>query len=215
VDLIDLIVASRERIGDRVEPYFVSDQEWTRYANQAQIEAAERSLCLLYEYVIPVASNQASYPLDPSIIIPVRARLTNSDRPLVKTTQRNIDRSHANWEAQTGYPRWFFEEEHQVRLYPTPEEDDVLIVSAYAYPLTELGYPDNIHPEIEKKDHYFLTHWMCWEALSKYHGELYDEALCQRELALFERRFGSARSSSQIRHWRELPPNMRVVSRAF
>lgn len=215
MDLSQLITICRDRIDDKVEPYLVSDDDWTRYAIQAQTEAAERSLSLLADYEIAIAAGQADYLLDPLIIIPVRAKLTNGKTPLVKTTQRDIDRLQTEWATQTGHPRWFYEIEHTIRLYPVPEEDDVLTLRAYSYPSSTLSYPDSLDLEIEEKDHYFLTHWMCWEALSKSDNELYDSEMAQRELALFEKRFGPSRSAHQIRAWRELPPNMRVVPRMF
>lgn len=215
MDLSQLITISRDRIDDKIEPYLVSDGDWTRYAIQAQMEAAERSLSLLYDYEIAITADQAEYATDPSVIVPVRAKLANGSTPLVKTTRRDIDRLQADWEPQTGQPRWFFEFEHSIRLYPIPEEDDVLTLRAYSYPQSTLSYPDSLDLEIEEKDHYFLTHWMCWEALSKSDNELYDSEMATRELALFEKRFGPARTAHQIRAWRELPPNMRVVPRMF
>jgi len=215
MDLSQLIVHARARISDRAEPYLVSDEDWTRYAIQAQMEAAERSLCLLYDYTISVTAGRAEYTLDPLVIIPVRAKLSSAKAPLVKTTRRDIDRLRTEWELQTGLPQYFYEIENTLRLYPIPQGDDTLTVQAYSYPQSSLSYPDSLDLEIQEKDHYHLVHWMCWEALSRSDNEVFDPKLAQQELALFEKRFGPARSAHQIRAWRELPPNMRVVSRSF
>lgn len=215
MDLSQLIEVCRDRINDKVTPYLVSDDDWTRYAIQAQIEAAERSLCLLYDFDITVTASQAEYSLDALIILPVRARLAGGSVTLTKTTQRDIDRLRTSWEAQAGTPLYYYQIEHAVRLYPIPDSDDTLTLRAYAYPQSTLSLPDSLDLEIQEKDHYFLTHWMCGEALAKSDSDLLDGKAAEREFELFEKRFGPARTAHQMRAWRELPPNMRVVPRRF
>lgn len=213
MDLSQLIDVCRDRIDDAVEPYLISDSEWTRYAIQAQQEAAERALSLLYDYTMAVVPGQAVYGLDPLIITPIRLKLEAQPAPLRQTTQRSLDRRGWHWEQETGTPSFYYQIEHKVYLFPIPEEEDVLQLRAYSYPMSNLSLPDDLLLEIPEKDHYALTYWMCWEALTKIDTELYDAQRGEKELMLFTQHFGPGRSALEIRHARELPPNMRAVQR--
>lgn len=208
--LNELIAICRERVDDTVEPYFISDELWTIYAAHAQKQAAERALLLRREFDIPILAGQAVYALPETWLATFRARLLSQPSPLIKTTQRELDRYLHNWEDSLRTPRYFFEYEHELRLYPTPIADDVLLLFAYALPESTA---DDFELELEPKDHRYLTHWMCYEVLSSWEADVYNPEAAERELALFNLRFGDERNANQLRHWRELPPNMTVVPR--
>lgn len=214
MDLIQLIKHCRVRVNDDVEPYHISDEDWTRYAIHAQYEAAERSLCLFYPYTIPIIAGQSNYYLDPLIITPVRLHLIGVSSPLVQISKRALDRQALGFSSNLD-PLFYYQYEHYIVLYPTPRKNDVLEVFAYSYPQSNLSTPDDISLEIEEKDHYFLTHWMCWEALSHFESKTNIKEQAMQEYELFERRFGKPRSTSEIRTWREYPPNMRAVPRSL
>ena len=213
MDLVQLIEVCRDRIDDGIEPYLIPDSEWTRYAIHAQYEAAERALLLQADFAVDVVAGQAAYELDPLIITPIRASLDDTKSPLVQVTTRALDRAWGAWEFVEGRPTHYTQIEHSIRLYPIPVEDGVLTLRAYHYPMSNLGMPDYLDLEIQEKDHFFLTHWMCYEAMSKVDTELHSPKLAEKEYALFERRFGRARDANELRNWRELPPNMMSVQR--
>jgi hypothetical protein len=219
MNLAALIAHTRQRIDDVVEPYWVSDEVLVAAANTAQREACERAL-LLYDNAtqalcaVPITAGQAKYTLHPSVITVLHARVVGQDHPLIKAMQDDLDHHVANWFEKSGTPRWYFQREQFLRLYPAPDTSGVLHLELYRYPLTDLLVAAD-EPELQEKDHVYLTHWMAYEAYSRADADQANPDAAKLELALFDRHFGSPRTAGEIRAWRELPRDTSVRIRPF
>jgi hypothetical protein len=131
---------------------FWSNFELIQYIDQGQKEFAERTL-VFKDSLSFRPSIEADDPwvyFDPRILRIERAELSSSNKILpVYTiedfqTKNYIDdygiQRHASWEEQAGTPRCLIRdlELDKLRLYPTPEEDDTLILSVRRYPMEDI-----------------------------------------------------------------------------
>ena len=228
MNLKELIVVCRDRIDDRIEPYIVSDDQLTIYANRAQREACERSYCLYDKFTYPIVAETTELLLDPVVLAVVTARFEG------ELLQQVPAHGFENFKelSEPAFPRFFIQTNKTFYFYPPPKDDGVLDIYVYRYPnYPMLEYTDE--PEIPENQHLYLSHWMAWEAgrllwlkasASSSDPRLVqtelafsgrDAQLAERELALFERRFGRARSSLELQSWIELPRDTHVKYRDF
>lgn len=213
----ELIAAARLRLDDCSESRMVSDAAWTDYFNEAEAQAATRSL-LLFDEDTPAVCRLAlrpgvsHYALDPRLLVLTRAHLPDIRRTLFQFTHGETPIIEAS--TSTGDPVLFRQQEHFIKVYPTPERAITLHLAGYRLPLNALESTDD-EPEIAGKDHLPLVHWACHKAFMSLDIEVFNEQGAMRELALFEQRFGRARSSNDIRIWREYPGILRARPQMF
>lgn len=214
----ELIDRARVRLDDAAEPYLASDASLILYADTAQRQACERAL-LLYDSSasfcsISVTAGRAKYPLDPRIMAIVAARLDGEVRSLEKFNLPDMYLSDYVANAGSGTPRFYVEDGSTITLVPTPDAAFTLKLTVYRYPL----YPvESLQDEFEVDEafHYPLVHWVCYEALSVQDAELFDPQAAERELALFERSFGRARTARELKTWKELSRGTAVRMRSL
>ena len=215
----ELIALVRERVDDKVEPYLVSDAQMIQFANTAQREACERGAVLFDSSTTGVCSysvdaGAGTVILDPSILTILRAQYDGTD--LVRIPAHGYAQLRARLRSAST-PWGYLDIGGVLHFYPPPQDAGTLTLEVYRYPLADLESTDD-EPEIPARDHVYLAHWMTWEAASLWDeaGDgVYDPELAKRELALFERRFGPARSATELRSWRELPRDTQTKPRYF
>jgi hypothetical protein len=97
----ELIALVRDLVDDSNDvPYIVSDAVMAGYVDEAEREAAERSLYLTLDstYNINVLPGIATYQLSPAIIQLTRAKLLGELHPLMQTSQQELDFNINGWE---------------------------------------------------------------------------------------------------------------------
>lgn len=197
--LAEIIAAFRGEIRDTKKPYLVSDIDATRYANQAESEAARRSRLLVDSSsdvcAADVTAGDSVVSIDPRIISIRRARLQSSSKPLVKRQVRQMDDEFAGWDASSSQSVPFIivtdYGTDQLYLYPTPKADTTLLLTVTREPMNEM-VGDSDSPEIARRYHDGLISWMKHRAYRSEDSDLYDAAAADRALADFAAEFGPA-----------------------
>jgi hypothetical protein len=192
--LADLISAFRARADDTAEPFLWSDDEVTQILNEAEVEAATRAR-LIQDSTTPavtqiaVTTTAVDYPLHESILSVERAKLASQPRPLVRITTEELDDAYPNWEAMTGQPKFYVEDNGRIRLVPASLMDDTLSLTVFRLPLESMAAETDA-PEIHAKYHYRLLDWALRCAYLKNDAETLDKAKAADYQALFEQSFG-------------------------
>lgn len=204
--LAEIITRTRRITDDLVEPYAVSDADYTRLANRAERESCERGGLLFSALSVTLAAGVSNYQLDYEVLAVAHAALPG--RALNKLTPTDLDwlQTHS---PSTGAPSCYAQREQFIEIYPAPSTSAVLTLKVYRYPLVALESLDD-EPEISPYHHEYLAHWMAFEALTADDPDYRDDAKANAQLALFTQRFGRPRSATEIRSWRELPRNTRT-----
>lgn len=210
----ELIRRVRIRLSDTAEPYLVSDEDLLAFLDEGQREACERGLVLFDTdtpavCLIDVVAGTASYALDPSILAITRANIGDIALPLTPVYKLDTVQQLSDTLRATGTPRFFFELNNTINLIPTPDADDTLRLKCYRYPLTPITDTGSTL-EVAPKHHQALIHYVCHQAYSLMDGELFDKDAAEKELALFESRFGRSRTANELRSWREFDRPSRV-----
>lgn len=192
--LADLISAFRARADDTAEPFLWSDDEVTLILNEAEVEAATRAK-LIQDATTPavtqitVTVNGVDYPLHASILAIERAKLASQPKPLEPITVEELDARYPNWEAMTGQPKFYVEDNGRIRLVPQSPMADTLSLTVFRLPLTEMKEATDA-PEIHPKYHYRMLDWALRCAYLKNDSETLDKTKAADYQALFEQSFG-------------------------
>ncbi|ULQ47399.1 hypothetical protein JN531_003740 [Flagellatimonas centrodinii] len=196
MDLKALIAEFRVRADDKAAPYLWDDQTVTAYLNEAEAEAADRAR-LLRDSTSPfttinVVAGSAVYPLDKLIL--GLDRVTLDGCRLTRTTVDEMDRGQGSWEARTGRPKYFIEDEdgRSVRLWPTPTAAGVLQLTVYRLPKCplELDQQQQNEPEIHRRHHSRMIDWAVYLAFSRRNADEEDRRRAADADALFTVSFG-------------------------
>ena len=204
--LAEIIARARRTTDDLVEPYAVSDADFTVFANRAEREACERAGLLFEVTAIPILAGTSTYQIDYEILGIAHAALPG--RTLGKLIPTDLDwlQTHS---PSSSTPSCYAQREQFIELYPTPDAASVLTLKLYRYPAAALESLDD-EPEIPPYHHEYLAHWMAFEAWTSDDPDTRDSDKASEQLALFTQRFGRPRSATEIRSWRELPRGTRA-----
>lgn len=211
--LDELIEAFRREVDDTVNnPFLWDDDEIIFYANEAEQEACRRANLLIDSSnveicLINIVAGEPNYDLDERVITVRRARLSSRSKPLKLISYKDLDESVAGWESNTGTPLYFFTDfdTNKLRLYPAPTADDTLILTVTRLPLFDLESGTDT-PEINKRFHRSLLHWIKYRAYSKPDTETLDQEKSILFLQMFEAEFGPKSSAiNEIFNSRNLP----------
>lgn len=208
MDTAALIVAYRTRTDDLVEPYLWSDTEVVQYLNAAENEAADRAL-LIEDKTTPdvveitIEAGVSSYDLHPSILRIDRAKLDGETTPLRRTTFEALDKS-AGWEADTGTPLRFVDDEQTLVVHPKPTAAGTLRLWVRRLPIAPLTTADKKRsPEIHARHHDRMLDWALRCGYLKHDSDAYNEQLADKLEASFTRSFGVRRDANVQRKQRE------------
>lgn len=206
--LADLISNARARSVDTAVPYFVSDAQWTAFANDAEREACRRAR-LIVDSTTPeicqlaLTAGTQTYALDPRIIFIRRVRVLTVPRPLTRASYKGLDQRGADWEDETGEPCAFVPDIGTAvfRPYPTPSADYTAKLTVVRTPLVDM-VDDIDTPEINPRFHDSLIYWMLFRFYSIDDSELNDPKKAAENEALFEQEFGK-KSTAIDEEWVE------------
>lgn len=215
MQLSELIARYRVLANDKVEPYFVSDDEVTALLNDAVAEAAIRAR-LIFDATEPdvcqieVLKGQALYSLHPALYELVSAAFVPSGGgriPLSLTSVEGLDsRMPKDWREREGKPCHLAQHDKHFRLAPIPDADGAIHLEGYRVPVAEMEDPDDA-PEIGDIHHQHLIQWVLHKVFSIPDAEIFDPARSEQALQEFERYFGLRPDSDLRRITREDVPH--------
>ena len=199
--LAELIAAYRAESFDDADPPFVSDELATLYANEAQVEAARRSVPLRDSSLsVSVSAGEPVVKLDKKVLRVIRARLQSQARALEFLTIYELDRGTSAWETMTGIPRVLVTDYQHgaVRMWPKPLRDETLLLTVDRLP--KKMESDEDEPEIREEHHRSLVNWILYRAYSRVDADMFDPNKAAIALKQFESEFG-ARVSARNEEW--------------
>ena len=144
IGLQRLINDFRVRADDAATPPLWSDATLALYANEAQIEAAQRARLIddrsSVITQVAVTAGTAVYGLDSRIILLRRVKLASQTAPLPKIDERDLDAIDGNWENGADAPPavWLPWGSNQARLYPGPDANDTMSLWVVREPLRRM-----------------------------------------------------------------------------
>lgn len=192
----ELLALVRVLADDETEPYLLKNDKALLFIKEAEREAAERALYLKLEasHNLAVKANKASYELCPSIIFIDRAKLDGIAAPLVQTTRGYLDHHAEAWEDRVGTPMYFFIEQQQLVLCPTPDKPFTLQLQGCRRPVEDMETPEQYHEK--------LAHWVLYRFYSLRDADIYSPEKAADHLKEFDLVFGKKRKASFDEAWR-------------
>lgn len=195
MNLGDLIEAYRDEAHDHATPPFCSDEQLTRYANEAQVEAARRAF-LLADSTSPLcsvsyAADDATISLDSRIIEIRGARIGTEPLALVSGDEMACFLPAWRTDALRGQPSRLIYgvDTGKLHLYPRPATSGTVSLAVYRLPLAAL-VNETDKPELRAEWHQGLVYWMLYRAYSRRDADRFDPTLAADSLARFEEEFG-------------------------
>lgn len=212
--LEDLINQYRIMANDKVEPYFISDEELTLFLNEAEVEACLRGRLLLKDLAnIDLESDTPVYALEENVleIVSVSIQDDYSTRNLQVCSVEEMDKVQLpNWRDAKGAPRFAVFTDKWLRLAPMPQDDNAkLRITAYCLPAEPMDYAekDTVEPEIHQPHHRFLVYWALFRAFSIPDAEFMDQQRADTALTMFTRHFGLPADKDLKRDTRDNTPH--------
>ena len=182
-----LIALIRRYSGDDVEPYVVPDAVLAGFINEAETEAAERALYLRLDntYDIAVTNGVSVYPISPSVIFIESLQL--SGKPLTKTTRRELDLNVSKWAEEVGIPKYYFQDDTKITLYPKPDKAYTLKLEGSRRPTASMETPSQYHDD--------LSHWCLFRFFSINNNGMTDVNKAIMYSGQFDKSFGHKRTA--------------------
>lgn len=195
MNLSELICAYRDEADDLAEPYFCSDERLTRFANEAQTEAARRAFLLADSSSalcsVSYAAEAAFITLDPLILSVRSARI--GTEPVALVTAEDMACYWPTWQSDTlrAQPQRLVRglDTGKLQLYPRPATGGTLSLSVYRLPLKPM-VAETSKPELREEWHRGLVNWMLYRAYSRHDADAHAPNLAAEALARFEAEFG-------------------------
>lgn len=211
MELRELLDTCREETDDEVAPYLCSDKRLVKYLNEAMREAAIRAR-LLVESELPdvcaitLVPGQASYTLDPAVVIIRRAALrTAPGDPLRRTTTAVLDCTRHDWRTRAGTPRFLAVDQQgsgkKMTLSPVPDKIDTLDLTVVRLPIEAELFDegdDTAEPPFDPMHHEKLVHWASFRAMNVRDVEQGSTNNADRHLELFEQHFGPKPTAREL-----------------
>ena len=211
MNLKDLISSFRVDADDKVEPYFWTDEDVTRWLNEAVAEAAIRGR-LMHESsnadmcCIAVIAGQSVYPIHSAMIeldyVAFMPTGVNHGNPIYLTSQENLNEVMPRWRTETGDPRFAIQSDKTLRLAPTPVRTGVIALEGYRLPKSDMADPEDI-PEINAAHHRHLVQWALARAFKVPDTEVFDPNRAAIAESEFTKYFGERPDADLRRQTRE------------
>lgn len=206
MNLEEMIAHCREDSGDTSEPPRTSDDQWRRFADAVQNEAARRARLLVDSTTVAVCqiavdAGTATYALDRRVLWPRRVMWAGRAQPLRPLDVRELDESRPGWEAIEGpEPEGYVRNNGTgtITLVPKPTVDGVVNMTVVRLPLvrlTELTDETTEGPELQEHTHEALVQGMLEKHFMKADPDVNDPDRAKTHRALFELEFGPPVSS--------------------
>jgi hypothetical protein len=172
MNLGEIITLIGYRLDDIRVPYLWEDGELIQFINDAQNQICEECGVLRDSSTaaicnVSVVAGTSLYTLDSRVIKVFNAKLGSTYTLLGQTNRDNMDNDYPGWEATTGTPTdWFNDDTGKIRLYPKPTANSTLYLSVTRYPLAQLANREDT-PEISWKYHPLLVNGAIAQAYMK------------------------------------------------
>jgi hypothetical protein len=195
--LAQLIALFRQEANDAIEPFLFPDAAVTGWLNEAEDEAAVRSL-LLPDWSTPnvcsiaVTAGTSTYSVHPSVINITRAAFTpagGESSCLYQTDVFSLDKKCSQWRTESDEPSNFIHTDTQIRLDRLPASDGVLALEVNRTPLVAMASSGDT-PEIASRHHRYLIQWALFRAFSVPDSETIDAARAAKAELEFIKMFG-------------------------
>lgn len=206
--LEELIESLRlDYLDDGVETYRWSNEQLTRWINQAQNDACRRQR-LLVDKTSSIASvtltaGTANYTLSPLVHMVDEVRFNGEVVP--KYDAETLDDVLPGWnDLDPGEPIGYMQNARTLTLIPTPatsQDGGTLSLTVWRLPLTTLEDDDD-EPEIDPGYHEDLCHYAAAKAYRMPDEDLRDTHLAEFHEAEFDRAFGPRISADVMAHKR-------------
>ncbi len=213
--LADLIARYRIAANDKVEPYFVTDDELRDFLNDAEREAAIRGR-LIHESAdtdvceIAVVEGTAVYPLHVKLYEITHCAFRQdgfTSRCAVRLTSTGwLDRNVCDWRDRNSAPEFGIQSDKDIRLAPTPSVAGTLLLEGYRLPMEDMEEDDD-QPEIHEAHHIQLIQWALYRAFSIPDTEFFDASRADAAEQEFTRYFGIRPDADLRRITREDVPH--------
>lgn len=196
--LAELIAAFRTDADDLVaNPYLWSDAELTRWANEAEQEAALRAKLLFDASTtavcqIAVLAGTTSYALHAKVHDVEHARTIDSGGTVTRLTLTDrieLERVRPDWRYETREPRALIRYDGRIELDCIPDANYTLRLEVHRLPLTDMSTSGHI-PEIAAIHHRHLVKWMLHRAYERPDSETRDPDKSARAEKEFTKVFG-------------------------
>lgn len=213
--LEQLLVAVRDLLDDHATPPLYSDEELTRYLNNAVGEAALRLRCLQDDSSdlcrITTVPDQTRYTVADEVLVVRAVHVTGRSDSLTRTTAERLDRIRPGWSHEvqaSSVPQYvlFDLQQKMLTLFPAPATAGTLYLRVWRLPLPDEqmeGGQDE--PAIVLPDPESLKHWALHEAYLKKDAELYDPERAAQHEDVFTRVFGPRPSTHDLMLWSTQP----------
>lgn len=215
MNLGELLAAVRDTLDDNSSPPLYSDEELTRYLNNAVREACLRARLLQDDSGdacrVPMLAGVTRYDLEPEVLVVRAVHITGRREPLLRTTAARLDRIAPGWSHETqlpGTPQYaiFDVQQKTLTLHRPPIGDGTIYLRVWRQPSVaeQLEQPDD-EPVLRLTDPESLKHWALAEAYLKKDGELYDPEKAATHDGIFTARFGPRPDEHTLTLWSTQP----------
>lgn len=193
MSIVALIAEARaDLLDDEVAPYLWSDGQLTRFANEAVLEACQRSPLLTGTSTVAVLVATADYVINSSIKQINVAKLNLATYPLQQTTDAELSmRIGTNWRTRTGTPSHYVRRGHKLTLFPIPLVADTLALVTSNLPGTGFDLDLDLDPAYHKS----LLFYVAYKAFMKPDADTYNPVKAADFLKMFEARFGTGHTA--------------------
>jgi hypothetical protein len=184
-----LIALIRRYSGDDVEPYIVPDLVLADFIDESEAEVAERTQCMRLDstYDLTLAAGVSVYAIDPAIIFIDSARIKGESKPLIKTTRRELDFNINHWELEASMPRYYFQNDIEITLYPMPDKAGLLQLEGSRRPIASMETPSQYHTD--------LSNWCLFRMFSISNNGMTDVNKAIMFSGQFDKAFGHKRNA--------------------
>ena len=195
--LAELIASFRADADDLVSPYLWSAPDLTRWANEAEQEAALRANLLFDASTqavcqIAIVAGTTSYALHAKVHDVEHARIIDAAGNVTKLAildRIELERIRPDWRYETRPPRALVRYDGRIEVDCIPDASYTLRLEVHRLPMTDMA-ADASTPEISAVHHRHLVHWMLHRAYARPDSETRDPGKSASAEAEFSKMFG-------------------------
>lgn len=205
MDFPDLVIDWRTiSAGDsEAQQLLWTNEELTKYINEAQKEACRASYILTDIIDIPLVASTAEYALDPTLIKIRTVLLEEANREIYPIEIEDLILTGTNWLTEEGSVYGYVEDYKTgiFRPYRIPEEADTVKILAYVLPQKTLVWATDQGESLEIPDKYQvpMLYWAAYLAYNKQDSDILDENKAIKFRSLFQQEFESTSAYSEKR----------------
>lgn len=215
MNLEQLLSAARDMLDDHAEPPLYTDEELTRFFNNAVAEVALRTRMLQDDSGaacrIELEVGVARYAVAPEVLVVRAVHVPNRSQPLIRLTSAQLDQIEPGWsheERENGTPKYavFDVAQKTLTLYPAPAAVGTAHLRVWRKPdEAEIMEAPDDEPVIVLPNDEMLKHWVAVECYQKKDGEQHDPVRAREHEGIFEAVFGPRPSVHSLTLWSTQP----------